>query len=143
MFGKKVKELMETNLVLISPDATLAEAAQKMKHADCGFLPVGENNQPLGIITDRDIVIRAIASGKSPEEAKVRDFMTDDVCCCKDSDTLADAAKVMSDNKVSRLVVKDSSGAICGVLTFGRIIRNNENRAETSQIVDTATGMAA
>jgi CBS domain-containing protein len=143
MTGKKVKELMETNLVLISPDATLAEAAQKMKQADCGFLPVGEDNKPLGIITDRDIVIRAIAAGKSPSEVKVRDCMTDDVCSCQESDSLEEAAHVMSEHKVSRLVVKDSSGGICGVLTFGRIIRNNDNREETSHVVDAATGMAA
>ncbi|HEY0901591.1 MAG TPA: CBS domain-containing protein, partial [Micavibrio sp.] len=117
--------------------------AQKMKQADCGFLPVGDNNQPIGIITDRDIVIRAIADGKTPTEARVRDYMTDDVCSCKDSDSLADAAHVMSEHKVSRLLVNDASGAICGVLTFGRLIRNNDNRAETSEVVDAATGMAA
>lgn len=143
MSAKKVKELMETNLVLISPEATLAEAANKMKQADCGFLPVGENDKPLGIITDRDIVIRAIAQGKSPQEVKVRECMTDDVCSCTESDSLADAARVMSENKVSRLVVKDAKGAMCGVLTFGRLIRNNDNREETSAVVDAATGMAA
>ncbi len=143
MADKKVKELMESHLVLISPDATLEEAARKMKEVDCGFLPVGENNKPLGIITDRDIVIRAIALGKSPADVKVRDCMTGDVCSCKDVDTLERAAKIMSDNKVSRLLVKDGRNEICGVLTFGRIIRNNDNKHETSQVVETATGKAA
>lgn len=143
MTGKKVKDLMETDLALISPEATLEEAARKMKDVGCGFLPVGEDDAPQGIITDRDIVIRAIAEGKTPGQVKVRDCMTDDVCSCKETDSLEDAAKVMSDNKVSRLVVKNDQNSMCGVLTFGRIIRNNDDKQETSEVVEAATGKAA
>ena len=143
MKSKHVRELMETNLELISPNATLEEAARKMKKSGCGFLPVGTNNAPEGIITDRDIVVRAIAEGKNPSREKVRDCMTDEICACNESDTLEQAAKVMSSNNVSRLVVKDGSDAICGVLTFGRLIRSNDNKQETSEVVATATGKAA
>lgn len=138
-----VKELMEKNLKTISPDATLMEAAKMMREADCGFLPVGTESAPDGIITDRDIVIRAIAEGKDPAATMVRECMTEEVCCCKDSDKLEDAAKTMSENNVSRLVVRDDSDKICGVLTFGRIIRTNDNSQETSDVVQTATGKAA
>lgn len=143
MASKQVKELMETDLELISPDATLEEAARKMKERDCGFLPVGDKDDPEGIITDRDIVIRAIAEGKNPAEEKVRAYMTDEVCACRDNDTLENAAQAMSENNVSRLVVKDSHDKICGVLTFGRIIRSNDNKQETSKVVEKATGKAA
>jgi CBS domain-containing protein len=143
MANKQVKELMETDLELISPDATLEEAARKMKECGCGFLPVGSDDAPEGIITDRDIVVRAIAEGKDPGEEKVRDVMTDEVCACKETDMLEDAARVMSENNVSRLVVKDNEGRICGILTFGRMIRSNDNKQETSEVVETATGKAA
>ncbi|HVL00293.1 MAG TPA: CBS domain-containing protein [Dongiaceae bacterium] len=143
MERKQVKELMEKELELISPDATLQEAAKKMKDCNCGFLPVGTNNTPEGIITDRDIVIRAVAESKDTTSETVRNFMTDEIRSCKDTDTLEDAASVMSKNNISRLVVKDSKGNICGVLTFGRLIRSNDDKRETSAVVQKATGKAA
>lgn len=143
MESKQVKELMETDLELIGPDATLEEAARKMKECGCGFLPVGADNAPEGIITDRDIVVRAVAEGKNPAQEKVRDFMTDEVCTCNETDSLEEAAKIMGEYDVSRLVVQKGSGEICGVLTFGRIIRSNDNKEETSDVVEAATGKAA
>lgn len=143
MASKQVKELMESHLELISPDATLTEAAQKMKEVDCGFLPVGGDNAPEGVITDRDIVIRAIAAGKDPTKTKVRDCMTPDVCACQETDTLEDAAGMMNENNVSRLVVMDVDDNICGVLTFGRMIRSNDNKEQTSNVVEKATRHAA
>lgn len=138
----QVKDLMESQVVLIDPEATLQEAANKMKKVDCGFLPVGTDGALEGIITDRDIVIRAIAEGKNPSQEKVRDYMTEEVCCCAESDTIEDAAGKMSEYEVSRLVVEDNDGNACGVLTFGRIIRENQNKEETSEIVERATGKA-
>lgn len=143
MQQKQVKDLMESEAVMIRPDATLQEAAAKMKEAGCGFLPVGTAESPQGIITDRDIVIRAVAEGKDPSREKVRDYMTTDVCVCRESDTLEGAAKTMGDNSVSRLVVEDNNGKMCGVLTFGRLIRSNNNKDETSNVVEQATGKAA
>ena len=143
MMQKQVKDLMESNAVLIDPGATLAEAARKMKDIDCGFLPVGSGDSPEGIITDRDIVIRAIAEGRDPGRERVRDYMTAEICACRESDTLEGAAKAMNENSVSRLVVEDNAGKICGVLTFGRIIRSNDDKAETSNVVEQATGKAA
>jgi CBS domain-containing protein len=134
---------METDLELISPDATLVEAARKMKECGCGFLPVGNKDNPEGIITDRDIVIRAIAEGEDPSRAKVRDCMTDKICACRDNDILEEAARAMNENSVSRLVVKNDSDQVCGVLTFGRMIRSSDNKQETGEVVEKATGKAA
>lgn len=139
----QVKDLMETRTVMVSPTATLAEAAKMMAQENCGFLPVGEDNQPEGVITDRDIVIRCIAEGKDPTSVKVSECMTEEVCTCSDQETLDDAARKMNDNAVSRLVVQTMDGDICGVLTFGRIIRTNDNEQETSEVVQCATGKQA
>lgn len=136
----QVKNLMESQPVCINPDATLQEAARKMKDIDCGFLPVGSDSAPEGIITDRDIIIRAISEGKDPTREKVRDYMTSDICSCSESDSLEDAAGKMSENEVSRLVVEDDQGNMCGILTFGRIIRTSQDKTETSEVVERATG---
>lgn len=138
MNSKQVKELMEKDLKLISPDATLVEAAQKMKECGCGFLPVGEKDSPEGIITDRDIVLRSVAEGKDPSQVTVRECMTDDVCCCSETDTLEDAARSMSENNVNRLVVKDKNDRMCGVLTFGRMLRTCDSKNQASTVVEQA-----
>jgi CBS domain-containing protein len=140
-----VKDLMESDLEQISPDATLQDAAQKMKDVNCGFLPVGsgKGQAPQGIITDRDIIIRAIAAGKDPKTEKVSAYMTKDCHTCKDTDSLEDAARMMNENAVSRLVVRDSKNEICGVLSFGRMLRACENRDETSSFVQQVSGQAA
>lgn len=141
--NKAVRELMESDLALIGPDETLEAAARRMKDENCGFLPVGEENAPQGIITDRDIVVRAIAEGKNPKSEKVRDYMTNEVCTCTETDTLEEAAGIMRDKHVSRLVVQNADGKVSGILTFGRIIRSNDDKQETSEVVQKATGHAA
>ena len=139
----QVKEMMKPDVELISPDATLAEAARKMKEIECGILPVGTGSDIEGIITDRDIVVRALAEGKNPATEQVRDHMTGDVCYCAESDELKDAARMMHDNNVSRLVVKDSVGKVRGILTFGSILRQENDKTQVSEIVACAVGNKA
>lgn len=139
----KVKEIMKTDVELISPEATLADAARKMKELECGVLPVGSENKIEGVITDRDIVVRAISEGKNPAEEKVRDHMTEDVCSCGETDMLKEAAQMMHDNNVSRLVVMDDTGGVSGILTFGSILRKDNDDTEISEIVACATGKRA
>lgn len=138
-----VKDLMEYDMELIDPESSLQEAAQKMKDVSCGFLPVGRNKMPEGIITDRDIIIRAVASGKDPMKEKVSDYMTREVYSCHDGDSLEQAAKIMHENNVSRLVVLSENGQTCGIMTFGRILRSPLDREETSNVVEMATGKEA
>jgi CBS domain-containing protein len=142
MQNTRVKDLMEEHLITVSPEATLLEASKKMKEADCGCLPVGSGETPEGIITDRDIVVRAIAEGKNPAEATVRDYMTVNVKNCKADDTLSEAAEIMQENGISRIIVNDENGKMCGILSFGRMLRQNPDPEETSQVVACATGKA-
>jgi CBS domain-containing protein len=139
----QVKEIMRQDIEIISPEATLAEAARKMKDLECGILPVGDKNSIEGIITDRDIVVRAISEGKDPAKEKVSDHMTTDVCYCGETDIVKDAARMMHDNNVSRLIVKDNGGKLRGILTFGSILRKHDNQTEVVEIVASATGHLA
>jgi CBS domain-containing protein len=140
MRNAKVKDLMTSEAVLVTPDATLQEAATKMKDVDCGVLPVGTLDDVQGIITDRDIVIRAVSKGKDITKEKVMDYMTTQVFGCNENDTLEDAAEKMRMHKVSRLIVKNSKGTVKGILSFGGLLRKQADAEEIANIVKHATG---
>lgn len=135
MKNTKVRDLMTEEPVMIAPDASLKQAAEKMKSVDCGILPVGTKDKLIGIITDRDIVIRALSGGKDPSKEKVSDYMTGKVHCCSEDDYLEDAADKMREHKVSRLVVKNRQGQATGILSFGGILRRNADADEVSNVV--------
>lgn len=139
----KVKELMTENPVLVDPNMTLEKAAKQMRDIDCGVLPVGTEQKLKGMITDRDIVIRAVARAKDVSREQVRDYMTEEVFSCDEDDTLEEAADIMRAHKVSRLIVKDKAGGVCGILTFGCIFRKDEDSDEIANVVRHATRHAA
>jgi CBS domain-containing protein len=126
MEPKKVKDIMTPYPEQIAADATIAEAAKKMKDQDCGFLPIGgEIDKPIGVITDRDIVVYAIAEGKSPEITKVEEVMSTEVFVCSQEDDLKKAADEMSSQGVRRLVVtSEEGGDIVGILSVADIVSN-------------------
>ncbi|HBR69702.1 MAG TPA: CBS domain-containing protein [Rhodospirillaceae bacterium] len=131
---------MTEHPVLIGPDATLYEAAQKMKEIDCGMLPVGTDKKLEGIITDRDIIIRAISQGKDPKKECVKDYMTKNVYACNENDFLEDAADRMRSHAVGRLVVRDGKGRVTGVLSFGGILRRETSAEDIANVVKHAVG---
>jgi len=135
-----VKELMTPSPVLISPDATLEQAAKRMESVNCGILPVGTKSRLKGIITDRDIVVRAIAKGKDPAQEKVADYMTAEVYACNENDTLEAAAEKMHVHKISRLMVKNKEGKVTGILSFGYILRADASPRDLAAIVKHAAG---
>jgi CBS domain-containing protein len=140
MRNMKVEELMTERPVVIGPDDSLQQAAEKMRETECGILPVGAHDKIEGVITDRDIVVRAVAKGKDVAKEKVRDYMTAKVCGCKANDTVQVAADAMHKHKVSRLVVQDDDGGgMVGIITFGSILRKDRNPAEVNDVVARAT----
>ena len=95
----KIKERMSTDVRIAKPDQTIREAAQAMAEVDSGVLPVGENDRLVGMITDRDIAIRAVAEGKGPD-TPVREVMSSDVKYCYDDEDLEHVARNMGDIQV-------------------------------------------
>ena len=91
----RIKDIETQHPEVISPDAKVMEAAQKMKNLDVGMLPVCDGQQVIGMLTDRDITIRATAQGCDPRTTKVRDIMTPEVVCCYEDQDIAEAAHVM------------------------------------------------
>ncbi len=135
MRNTKVKDLMTQYPVFINADATLQEAAEKMKEIDCGVLPVGTPKQIEGVITDRDLVIRAMSKGKDPSKEKISAYITKHVYACNEEDLLEDAADKMRAHKISRLVVRNKQGDVTGVLSFGGILRKNADADEVANVV--------
>ena len=102
-----LRDVMTRHVEVIHPDATLREAAQKMKTLDVGPVPVCDGERLQGMLTDRDITIRATAEGRDPNTTRVRDVMTPDMVYCFEDQDVREAARIMEERQIRRLVSKD------------------------------------
>jgi CBS domain-containing protein len=125
----KISECMTSEVEIVTPEQPISEAAQFMLRADTGVLPVGEGDRLVGMVTDRDIAVRAVAQGRGPD-TPVRDVMTEElVYCFEDEDVEAVAIK-MSDNQVRRLpVLNRESENLVGIVSLGDISRSDQGEA--------------
>jgi CBS domain-containing protein len=114
----QLKEIITTPAQTVAPDCSLFDAAKTMMSRDLGWLPVADSGKVVGIITDRDITIRGVAGGLDTRKAKVEDVMSRDVFCCSIDSTIEDAANMMEDEQVRRLVVIDKNEKIAGVVSL-------------------------
>ena len=115
---QKLKDLMSRDVRIISPDLTIADAARKMRDGDFGMMPVGEDGRLIGTISDRDMVIRAVAEGKDAG-TQVRDVMSEGVAWAYEDDSVEEAAKIMSERQVRRLPVVDHNKRLVGIVALG------------------------
>jgi CBS domain-containing protein len=114
----KVDEVMSRKVVTVPVDTTLGEAAELMREYDIGFLPVIASDVVVGVLTDRDIVIRSLSAGNNPHLTPVRDIMTSEVIWCYDDDVLTDAADILADNHIRRILVLDRNRKLVGLLSL-------------------------
>jgi CBS domain-containing protein len=112
-----VRDVMTPGAETIAPGETLRDAARRMREKGVGALVVAEEGRVVGILTDRDIVVRSTAEGIPPAGASVRSAMTPQVIDCRDDDELEGAASRMARGAVRRVVVLDASGGVAGVLS--------------------------
>ena len=113
-----LKDLMSPDVQFVSPDMPIAEAARKMRDGDFGMLPVAENDRMIGAISDRDIVVRAIAKGLGAD-TKVREVMSDGIAWAYEDDSVEQAAKIMSEHQVRRLPVVNRAKRLVGIVALG------------------------
>ena len=116
----QVSEAMSSDVKIANPKQTIREAAAMMAEIDAGVLPVGENDRLVGMITDRDIAIRAVAAGKGPD-TPVRDIMSKEVSYCFEDEEVDDAAEQMADAKLRRLPVLSRAKRLVGIVSLGDI----------------------
>lgn len=136
----QVKEIMSKKPEFLPPNATLKQAADIMRSNDCGFVPIGENDRLIGAITDRDITIRAIATGKDINKTTVRDIMSKGIQFCFDNDELEKVVKKMETLQIRRLVVLNKDKRMIGIISLGDIAtkcKNSELCSELTEAVST------
>ena len=121
----KISKCMTRDVQLTSPTQSIREAAKTMAEIDAGVLPVGEDNRLVGMITDRDIAIRAVAKGKSPD-TPVSEVMSQEVLYCFDDQELEDVARNMADTKVRRLPVLNRDKRLVGIVSLGDLSQKEQ-----------------
>ena len=128
----KVSEAMTRDVSIASPDDTLQQAATKMAELDAGVLPVGANDRLVGMLTDRDIAVRAVAKGKGPQTA-VREVMSEEVKYCFEDEDLATVSANMGDIQLRRLPVLSRDKRLVGIVSLGDIVRTGRNARQAGQ----------
>jgi CBS domain-containing protein len=130
----KVKDLMTRDLEVVSPETTLRDAAERMNSLDIGVLPVCDKDRLVGMITDRDITVRATADGLDPFATQVGEVMSKDelITCCEDEE-VEEATQKMRDKRVRRLPVLSEDHRLVGILALGDIAVDQGDPAEPAE----------
>ena len=124
----KLSEIMTREVAILQPDDSLQFAAKKMRDLNIGFLPVCDGEELIGVISDRDILIRALAEGMDVNVMLGRDMMTTPPIYCFDDQDVSEAAKIMEENQIRRLVVlRRDDKKLVGVISLGDLARKETN----------------
>ena len=132
----KVFEAMTPDVVTVAPDAALTLAARLMRESDIGPLPVCEGKRIVGMLTDRDITVRATAEGRDPNTTRVDEVMTPEVICCLEGDEIERAAGLMQSAQLRRLIVVDAEGRLAGIVSLGDLALQTGDDALSGQTLE-------
>jgi len=128
-----VNDVMTPHAECTRPTATLKEAAEQMKRLDVGALPVCDNDRLIGMVTDRDITLRAVAEGRDPRTTRIDEVMSMGVTYCYEDQSVHEAAEMMEREQIRRLVVLDREKRLAGIISLGDLAvrtRNDELSGE-------------
>jgi CBS domain-containing protein len=129
----KLKDIMTEDVEVISPDASIYEAARMMRLLDIGALPVCSGDRLVGMLTDRDLTIRSIAEGRDPKTTSVKETMTPQIVWCFDDQNVEEAENLMQEQQVRRLPVLDREKHLVGIVSLGDLA----TRAHDAGVVST------
>ncbi len=138
-----VSEIMTTNFEMIDAASSLIEASEKMRSLNVGFLPVKEGTRLVGLITDRDIVIRGLAEGRDPKSTAVEDILSSEVVYCYDDDSVEDAARLMEDHQIRRLIVVNHDQTPVGIVSIGDIAVKSGQEELAGEVLERVSEPAA
>ena len=130
----KVSDIMSRQIAVIPPDTSLQEAARIMRDLDVGFLPVAQEGKLVGVITDRDIACRAVATGVQPATA-IGHAMTKGVMHCREDQDIAEAARLMATKQIRRLPVLNRAGHLAGILSVSDLALRASHKL-TAQVIE-------
>lgn len=126
-----IKDVMTPDCRYCNSDTTLADVARMMADDDIGAVPVGRDEKLIGMVTDRDLVVRGLARGADPAQTPVSEIMAAPVLYCHEDQDCADVARNMAENQVRRLPVVTRDKRLSGVVSLGDLARGQEVRAAT------------
>jgi CBS domain-containing protein len=124
----QVSEVMTANVERVPPETSLREAGSKMRERDIGAIPVYEGDRLIGMITDRDIAIRAVADGTDPSKMTVRDAMSPGISYCFEDQDIREAGKQMRERKVRRLIVLNRDKRLVGIVSLGDLAAQGDDK---------------
>ena len=132
----QLKDVMTPGVEVIAPEASIYEAAEKMSHLDIGPLPVCDGDRLIGMLTDRDITVRAVAAGCDPRTTQVRDVMTPDVVYGFDDEEVHTAVRLMAQYQIRRLPVLNRSKQLVGMVALGDLAVHPGTQAVTAEVLE-------
>jgi CBS domain-containing protein len=128
----QVREIMTWDTCVIDPNTMIRDIARKMRADNIGALPVGEDDRLIGMVTDRDIVVRAVAEDRSNSNTAVRDVMSKDVYYCFEDDDIQRAAELMAEHQVRRLPVLNREKRFVGIVALADLGRTGQDAAKVA-----------
>jgi CBS domain-containing protein len=131
----QLMEIMTRDVEVIHPNATVEEAAEKMEALDVGPLPVCDGDRLVGMVTDRDITVRATAVGVDPGVVTVRDVMTPDVVYAFEDQDVREAARLMEQHQIRRLAVLDRDKRLVGIVSLGDLAEDTRDEQMSGQVL--------
>jgi CBS domain-containing protein len=131
----QVHDAMTPEARIIDPNAHISDAARLMREENVGALPVGENDRLIGMVTDRDIAMRAVAEERPTGNTSVRDVMSERIYYCYEDDDLDQAASIMAEHQIHRLPVLNRDKRLVGMLALADIARSNDTEAMKTALV--------
>jgi CBS domain-containing protein len=130
-----VKEIMTRNVEVVSPGDTLEQAARKMEELNVGPLPVCEGNRVVGMLTDRDITVRATAAGCDPKTTLVSDTMSQDITSCFEDQDVREAADLMKQKQIRRLLVMNRANDLIGIVSLGDLAAESGDPRQPGEVL--------
>ncbi len=131
----ELRDIMTKDIEIVSPEATLQEAAEKMRISDTGSLPVCTGSQVVGMITDRDIVIRSVAKGQNPTQIRVQDAMSPDIIFAYEDQDIEEAAMMMETKQVRRLIVITRNKDLVGIVSLADVTRETGDETLAGEVL--------
>jgi CBS domain-containing protein len=131
----QIKDVMTRQIQIIDPDATIQEAAEKMEMYNIGALPVYAGAMPVGMVTDRDITVRATARGLDPSNTKVREVMTGNLITCREEEDAHEAGKRMVENKIRRILITDGQGFPLGICSVDDLAAHRNDPKNVERVI--------
>lgn len=132
----QLKEIMTEEVEVIHPDASLKDSATKMKDLDVGVLPVCDGERLVGTLTDRDITVRATAEGRDPTKTKVREVMTQEVVYAFEDQDVKEAAQLMEQKQIRRLMVLNRQKRLTGIVSLGDLAVDTKDQKLAGEVLE-------